>query len=335
MLCFPCLVYPVTLSSTVIPCNFMLLFSLMNWRNNRPCTFKKTNLLLADNMLSGEIPRAIFRLSSLQYLGLGYNMLRMVLPPNMGDLFSNLIQLGLQNNSFEDQISGSLGNAMGLQLGLQNNSFEGQISGSLGNAMGLQAIDLSFNNFTGQIPSFGKLSNLTFLSLQYNQLVARDDKSCEFLNALGNCKSLEMLSLVANNLEGSLPPSIGNLSSTNLQHLLLGRNRLSGQVPESIGKLSTLIRLALNDNLISGTIDGWLENLKGLQGLMRNSNNFSGPIPFSIDKLIQLTMLDLSKNEFGVPYDPAWEVFHTSNSCTLAITILKDTYRRTLEACNS
>jgi Leucine-rich repeat (LRR) protein len=312
MLCFPCLVYPVTLSSTVIPCNFMLLFSLMNWRNNRPCTFKKTNLLLADNMLSGEIPRAIFRLSSLQYLGLGYNMLRMVLPPNMGDLFSNLIQLGLQNNSFEDQISGSLGNAMGLQ-----------------------AIDLSFNNFTGQIPSFGKLSNLTFLSLQYNQLVARDDKSCEFLNALGNCKSLEMLSLVANNLEGSLPPSIGNLSSTNLQHLLLGRNRLSGQVPESIGKLSTLIRLALNDNLISGTIDGWLENLKGLQGLMRNSNNFSGPIPFSIDKLIQLTMLDLSKNEFGVPYDPAWEVFHTSNSCTLAITILKDTYRRTLEVCNS
>jgi Leucine-rich repeat (LRR) protein len=290
----------------------MLLFSLMNWRNNRPCTFKKTNLLLADNMLSGEIPRAIFRLSSLQYLGLGYNMLRMVLPPNMGDLFPNLIQLGLQNNSFE-----------------------GQISGSLGNAMGLQAIDLSFNNFTGQIPSFGKLSNLTFLSLQYNQLVARDDKSCEFLNALGNCKSLEMLSLVANNLEGSLPPSIGNLSSTNLQHLLLGRNRLSGQVPESIGKLSTLIRLALNDNLISGTIDGWLENLKGLQGLMRNSNNFSGPIPFSIDKLIQLTMLDLSKNEFGVPYDPAWEVFHTSNSCTLAITILKDTYRRTLEACNS
>jgi Leucine-rich repeat (LRR) protein len=238
-----------------------------------------TNLLLANNMLSGEIPRAIFRLSSLQYLGLGYNMLRMVLPPNMGDLFPNLIQLGLQNNFFE-----------------------GQIPASLGNAIGLQEIDLSYNNFTGQIPSFGKLSNLTFLSLQYNQLVAWDDKSWEFLNALGNCKSLEMLSLAANNLQGSLPPSIGNLSSTNLQHLLLGGgNRLSGQIPESIGKLSSLIRLTLNDNLFSGTMDGWLENLKGLQILLLNSNNFTGPIPSSISNPTQLVQLDLSDNGFGGP----------------------------------
>jgi Leucine-rich repeat (LRR) protein len=178
----------------------------------------------------------------------------------------------------------------------KNNFFEGQIPASLGNAMGLQAIDLSFNNFTGQILAFGKLSNLTFLSLQYNQLVALDDNSWEFLNALGNCKSLEILSLVANNLQGSLPPSIGNLSSTNLQHLLLGTNRLSGQIPESIGKLSALIRLALNDNLFSGTIDGWLENLKGLHILFLNSNNFSGPIPSSLGSLPQLQRLYLRNN---------------------------------------
>ncbi|GJM85527.1 hypothetical protein PR202_ga01985 [Eleusine coracana subsp. coracana] len=121
------------------------------------------SLLLETNRLSGEIPDAIFRLSSLQYLGLGYNMLRMALPPNMGDHFPNLVQLGLQSNFFE-----------------------GPIPASIGNAIGLEAIDLSFNNFTGQIPSFGKLSNLSYLNLQHNDLVARGNESWEFLNALGN-----------------------------------------------------------------------------------------------------------------------------------------------------
>jgi len=234
------------------------------------------SLLLAENSLSGEIPHAIFNnLSSLQYLRLHSNSLGKALPSNIGELLPHLIELTLLNNTFEGPIPASLGNS----------------------ALGLQVIDLSWNNFTGKIPtSFGNLSSLTLLSLQKNNLVARDDQDWEFLNTLRNCKSLKALSLSFNKLQGSIPLSIGNLS-TSLQHLLLGGNSLSGQVPQSIGKLSGLIRLGLDDNYLSGTIEGSIENLKNLQILILDSNNFTGQIPSSISNLTQLVYLSLKENE--------------------------------------
>ena len=120
-------------------------------------------LILGGNRISGQIPASIFSLSSLTSLSLDSNMLdKASLPPNIGELFPNLVQLTLENNSFE-----------------------GPIPASLGNALGLEMIDLSLNNFSGKIPtSLGKLSNLTILNLQHNQLVAKDNHDWEFLNAL-------------------------------------------------------------------------------------------------------------------------------------------------------
>jgi len=234
------------------------------------------SLLLGENSLSGEIPHAIFNLSSLQYLYLHANYLDKALPSDIGKLLPHLLELTLENNKFEGPIPASLGN----------------------NALGLRVIDLSWNNFKGKIPtSFGNLSNLTFLSLQYNHLVARDDQDWEFLNTLRNCKSLQILALDSNKLQGSIPQSIGNLPSS-LQQLLLGNNSLSGQVPQGIGKLSGLIKLGLGQNYLNGTIEGWIENLKNLQLLRLQSNNFTGQIPSSIGNLTHLAYLYLNGNEF-------------------------------------
>ena len=58
-------------------------------------------LILGGNRISGEIPASIFSLSSLTSLSLDNNMLdKASLPPNIGELLPNLIQLTLQNNSF-------------------------------------------------------------------------------------------------------------------------------------------------------------------------------------------------------------------------------------------
>jgi Leucine-rich repeat (LRR) protein len=165
-----------------IPPKLGLLSNLvyLNLRSNQlngsiPCELgqlKLKYLILGDNKLSGEIPQAFFRLSSLQYLSLELNMLGKALPPDIGELLPNLIEVTLENNNFEGPIPDSLGN----------------------NALGLKMIDLSYNNFTGRIPtSLGKLSNLTFLNLQDNQLVARKNQDWEFLNALRNCRFLEVL----------------------------------------------------------------------------------------------------------------------------------------------
>ncbi|HET7115445.1 MAG TPA: leucine-rich repeat domain-containing protein, partial [Hanamia sp.] len=60
---------------------------------------------------------------------------------------------------------------------------------------------------------------------------------------------VKFLSLVSNQLTGSLPSSIGNL--TNLQELELGSNQLSGSIPSSLGNLPNLQYLDLANNLFT------------------------------------------------------------------------------------
>ncbi len=60
------------------------------------------------------------------------------------------------------------------------------------------------------------------------------------------------LSLYNNQLTGSIPPEIGNL--TNLTYLFLENNQLTGSIPSEIGSLTNLVRLYLGDNQLTGEI---------------------------------------------------------------------------------
>jgi len=62
----------------------------------------------------------------------------------------------------------------------------------------------------------------------------------------------DSLDLGYNQLTGSIPPEIGNL--TNLNYLDLGGNQLTGEIPSEIGNLTNLNYLILNDNLLTGVI---------------------------------------------------------------------------------
>ena len=54
-------------------------------------------LILGGNRLSGQIPASIFSLASLISLSLDHNMLdKASLPPNIGELLPNLVQLTLK-----------------------------------------------------------------------------------------------------------------------------------------------------------------------------------------------------------------------------------------------
>ena len=100
--------------------------------------------------------------------------------------------------------------------------------------------------------------------------------------------------LDGNNLSGSIPSELGNLS--NLNSLLLDGNALSGPIPSELGNLSSLKALLLNGNALSGPIPSELGNLSNLRSLWLHRNALSGPIPSELGNLSKLSSLKLYRN---------------------------------------
>ncbi len=133
------------------------------------------------------------------------------------------------------------------------------------------------------------------------------------------------LKMEKNNLNGTLPPELGNLR--NLQILELVENRgLSGQIPSQLGNLERLIELNLSENSLSGPIPPELENLKQLDDLDLSHNSLSGSIPPELGNLEQLEKLILTRNSLTGPVPPEignlkrlWILFLSGNSLSGSI----------------
>ncbi|XP_011043730.1 PREDICTED: receptor-like protein 12 isoform X1 [Populus euphratica] len=88
----------------------------------------------------------------------------------------------------------------------------------------IRVLDLSKNNFTGEIPKLiGKLKALQQLNLSHNSLTGQIQSS------LGNLTNLESLDLSSNLLTGRIPTQLGGL--TFLAILNLSHNQLEGRIP--------------------------------------------------------------------------------------------------------
>lgn len=132
------------------------------------------------------------------------------------------------------------------------------------------------------------------LKLQINNLEAKDSQSWNFI---GNSSSLQVLVLNENQFKGAIPNFFSKLSE-NFKQLGLLANDLSGTVPSSIGNLTGLARLELNNNNLKGPIEGWVGNLNNLEGIILDANNFNGPIPSTVGNLTKLVLLSLAENGF-------------------------------------
>ena len=93
-------------------------------------------------------------------------------------------------------------------------------------------------------------------------------------------KNTTVLNLSSNQLTGSIPPEIGNL--TNLEILYLNDNQLTSQISPEIGNLTNLEYLKLNDNQLTGEIPSEIGNLYNLDVLFLDNNQLSGIIPNEI-----------------------------------------------------
>ncbi|KAI7733303.1 hypothetical protein M8C21_025293 [Ambrosia artemisiifolia] len=124
-------------------------------------------LYLDNNNLDGKIPTQLLQLSSLsKMLDLSNNKLYGALPTEVGDL-NMLSILDISNNYLSGLIPSSLGDCASLStLSLKGNLFRGTIPPTLSSMKGLVELDISLNNLSGKIPQF--LERLKYLNLSYN-----------------------------------------------------------------------------------------------------------------------------------------------------------------------
>jgi uncharacterized delta-60 repeat protein/uncharacterized repeat protein (TIGR01451 family) len=112
---------------------------------------------------------------------------------------------------------------------------------------------------------------------------------------IGNLVNLEKLNLGGGQLSGSIPPELGGL--INLQSLKLLNNQLSGSIPLQLGTLPNLDYLDLGRNQLSGNIPSELGNLTKLEYLFLYQNQLSGSIPLELGNLTNLIVFDLRVNQ--------------------------------------
>jgi len=152
---------------------------------------------------------------------------------------------------------------------------------------------------------------LTSLSLVSNQLNGTIPSSISGLSTLAS------LVLTSNMLYGSIPFSMGGLTA--LSTLYLNQNQFSGTIPTSLGSLTQMTGLiTLDGNQLTGTIPPSLGSLTGLFGFYASSNQLNGTIPSSLGSMTSLRALCLDHNQLSGSIPSSLSGLNLSNQLLLA-----------------
>ncbi|XP_017696519.2 receptor kinase-like protein Xa21 [Phoenix dactylifera] len=236
-------------------------------------TTKLERLLLSELPMSGSIPEELENLEGLQKLDLSYNILTGNIPGTIGKL-RNLGQLTLSGNRLSGPIPASLGNLTHLELlNLRGNYLQGNIPKSFINYMYLDELDLSYNQLSGTIPhEVFRIPSLTkSLDLSHNSLVGSLPPD------VGKLKLITQLDVSENKLSGKIPSALGDCVTLN--YLSMEGNFFEGIIPLHLSSLKSIQRLDLSCNKLSGQIPEFFTDIRTLYYLNLSFNDLEGPVP--------------------------------------------------------
>ena len=174
-------------------------------------------LILRSNAFSGELSPKLSKLGSLQVIDLARNYLTGRIPASLGDLKA-ITQVHKKNKFLH--YGYNLGHYYEERL---NVYVKKQMLNYTKTLSLVTSIDLSNNNFSGNIP-----------------------------NEITKLFGLVVLNLSRNHITGQIPETMSNLLQ--LSSLDLSNNQLSGTIPSSLSSLSFLGSLDLSDNNLSSVI---------------------------------------------------------------------------------
>lgn len=138
---------------------------------------------------------------------------------------------------------------------------------------------------------------VTSLSLNDNNLSGSIPSSIE------NLTELRYLDFAGNHLNGNIPSTLGNLE--NIIILYLQGNQLSGSIPSSLGNLTKCTYFSLGNNNLTDNIPSSLGNLLSVQSFYLGDNQLNGTIPPSLGYLPNCAFLYLGNNDLTgeIPYE--------------------------------
>ncbi|KAL3736751.1 hypothetical protein ACJRO7_025656 [Eucalyptus globulus] len=259
---------------------------------------------LSVNQLRGSIPSSIFQLGNLTYLSISGNNLTSVLDLQLLSRLKILADLNLSNNIL------SLSNSKNVDHVLPNLS-KVSLSGCnitvipafLRNSTTMEYIDLSRDMVHSEIPPWmsdvgtDSMGNLIVLDLDSNLI-----QGLFLPQSLPN--SVLIFLLARNQVTGHIPGSICEM--TGLQILDFSHNNLAGTIPHCLGNLSdSLLVLDQQKNGFSGRVSLTFGKDAALKSLHLNENKFEGLLPRSVINCKQLEALDLSGNKLNDTF-PKW-----------------------------
>ncbi|XP_073006725.1 receptor-like protein EIX1 [Typha latifolia] len=318
---------------------------------------------LSRNYISGPLPLNLGTVD-LRYLLLSTNLINGTIPSSLCNQLQSLKILDLSNNQLSGQLpecwtSSNLSKADPRDLrptgsnldfiSFRNNSLSGKFPLFIESCQQLLFLDLSYNNFSGNLPAWigTRLPNLVFLLLKSNMF------SGYIPIKLSKLDRLQVLDLAHNNLSGTIAPSVNFNAMTlsfNLHTSLasivedlddyddfvsflvdtkgqileyhndemaftlsldLSGNNLTGEIPKEIGALAGLTNLNLSANRLTGYIPDSIGGLQSLESLDLSNNELFGEIPSTLSALTFLSYLNLSYNNLSgrIPLEGQLETF--------------------------